>query len=64
MKRLTILLLSALYAASLGAASPKVAFDSEQTPLQKAIQKTNRDRAAKKNQKLTGEKKDKCTEAL
>jgi hypothetical protein len=64
MKRFTILLSSLAFAASLFAASPKVAFDTEQTPLQKALQKANRENAAKKNEKHAGEKRDKCADAI
>lgn len=59
------LLLAIFVAAPLFAATPKVAFDTTQTPLQKAIQKTNRDNAAKKKDKLdAGEKKDRCAKAI
>ena len=64
MKPILAVLSSLAFAASLFAASPKVAFDPEQTPLQKAIQKANRDNAEKKKGKLSGEKKNKCADAI
>lgn len=64
MKRFT-LLLTMVVAVQLWAANPKVAFDTTQTPLQKAIQAANRNNAAKKGAKIgAGEKKDKCLRAI
>ncbi|HUR79853.1 MAG TPA: hypothetical protein VM733_03750, partial [Thermoanaerobaculia bacterium] len=64
MNRITVVLASLLCTASLGAASPKINFDATQTPLQKAMQAANRGNAQKKSAKLTGEKHDKCLEAI
>ena len=65
--RSLVVLLSCLAIASPLAAGkpPRIAFDSDQTPLQKAIAKANRATAEKKKGKLgPGEKKDKCAAAL